>query len=191
MERIHVFGLDCMLRLNFPISGKAVDAIRNVCLALVADAGEPLYLYVLRVALVNVVLSCLLAAFVQLCRMDLSDPPFSATYSPLRKAATAFLILIISPIVETYIMVRLIRLAGLIFDGRLIGSIVSAIVFAMLHSMLRPAWGIVVFPAFLSMSFSYFTLANRFGGKKAVLSVAAMHSLQNVPGAISFAFSGV
>lgn len=177
--------------LSVPIADKAVNAIRNVYLVLITDVGGFPCLYVLRVALVNVTLSGLLAALVQLFWMDLSGSPFSVAYSPLRKAVTVFLMLIISPIVETYIMVRLIRLIGLVFDGRLMVSIILAIVFAMLHSMVSPAWGVIVFPVFFTMSLSYSILVHRFGGKKAFWSVTAMHSLQNIPGAVSFAFSGV
>lgn len=158
---------------------------------MITDVGKPLCLYVLRVALVNIALSGLLAVFVQLFFMELSGSPFDVAYSPARKAVAAFLMLSISPIVETYIMARLIRIIGFALDGKGMVAIISAGFFAILHAIVNPAWGIIVFPAFYTMSLSYLVLVRHSGRKVAFWGVAAMHSLQNIPGAISFVFSGV
>lgn len=180
-----------MLRLNIPVADKAVRAICSICLAIMTDVGGRPGFYVLRVALVNTALSGLLAMFVQLSGGDFSGSPFGVNYSPGGKAATIFLVLIASPIVETYIMARLIRIIGFALDGKGMVAIISAGFFAILHAIVNPAWGIIVFPAFYTMSLSYLVLVRHSGRKVAFWGVAAMHSLQNIPGAISFVFSGV
>jgi len=133
--------------------------------------------YVVRAFLLCVVPSFFLSGLVQLLLPDARRPDFSVFHGPLGPAFAMFLLIVVSPVIETLMLVPIViglqRLAGA--GAAVVGS---ALIWALLHASQAPAWGLIVWWPFLIMAIALLTWRER-GLGQAMLIVIAIHALQN------------
>ena len=92
--------------------------------------------------------------------------------------ATVVLLVIVSPLIETLIMAAILELL-LRFLPPVAAIVLSAIGWGIAHSMVAPAWGLVIWWPFLIFSTLYVTWSKR-SIWMAVAIVFAVHALQNL-----------
>lgn len=126
----------------------------------------------------SVLLSILLAAVVP--NIEESMPDFDVPHiHPLAKFVS---IVVISPIVETLLMA-----AGIYLTARVVRSpwrvaLVTGVLWGGLHSLMAPAWGLIIWWPFFVFACAWITWRRR-SWSAAFGAVAAIHALQNfVPG---------
>jgi len=109
--------------------------------------------------------------------IDLAAPASGTPDFPVGGATFLALVLVVAPLAETLLMVpplwALARLAG---PGA--AAIGSALLWAGLHSLAVPLWGLVVWWPFLILSVVLLTWRRR-GLGTALLMVAGIHAMQN------------
>ena len=93
-------------------------------------------------------------------------------------AATVILLVIVSPLIETLIMAAVLELL-LRFLPPAAAIALSAIGWGIAHSLVAPAWGLVIWWPFLIFSTLYVTWSKR-SVWMAVAIVFAVHALQNL-----------
>jgi hypothetical protein len=98
-----------------------------------------------------------------------------------------FSIVVFSPVVETLLMMPVLWALSHAAQKPMLLAILSAAVWAALHSLLAPAWGLVIAWPFYVFSRAY--LAWRpYGWWKAVGVTACIHAFQNLFGVLAMAF---
>ncbi|AOS46000.1 hypothetical protein Verru16b_03091 [Lacunisphaera limnophila] len=105
-----------------------------------------------------------------------SDTPDFRGMSPL---FIAIMICVVSPLVETLMMVVLFAGLRLFLKGQVPLAIVSCLLWAGLHSLSAPAWGLGVFWPFLIFSICYLNWETR-SRRHAIYMTAALHALHNL-----------
>ena len=118
-------------------------------------------------------MSLLLSVLAQWLLPAIERPMFIVT-----GAATVILLVIVSPLIETLIMAAVLELL-LRFLPPTAAIILSAIGWGIAHSMVAPAWGLVIWWPFLIFSTLYVTWSKR-SVWMAVAIVFAVHALQNL-----------
>jgi membrane protease YdiL (CAAX protease family) len=150
--------------------------------------GRPLYLawlprflfetdsvlprYIAKAWLTALVPSIALSALVRLVAADAAAPQF-----PGEAGALVLFVVFLGPALETLLLA--LPLLGL---NRLFGPgpavVGSALIWAVVHSLVVPAWGLVIWWPFLIMSIAFLTWRRR--GLLMALGIAfAIHALQN------------
>lgn len=145
-------------------------------LRFLTDTEQPITRYVPRAALLTLVPAMLLGFLVGALIPD-GAPEFGAEGWPLFIGVVFF-----SPVIETLMM-------GLVFwpirrvTPRLLNrAVLSAIVWALLHSAAAPAWGLVVLWPFFVFSLCFLSWEKR-GTARALLVTGLVHATHNlVPG---------
>jgi membrane protease YdiL (CAAX protease family) len=98
-----------------------------------------------------------------------------------------FLLIVVSPIVETLILLPMV-----LFLRRLFGTgpavVASAVLWGVAHSLEAPGWGLVVWWPFLVMSVALLTWRAE-GLGKALAVVVSIHALQNAVGGFLLLFA--
>ena len=92
--------------------------------------------------------------------------------------STVILLVIVSPLIETLIMAAVLELL-LRFLPQVAAIALSAIGWGIAHSLVAPAWGLVIWWPFLIFSTLYVTWSKR-SIWMAVAIVFAVHALQNL-----------
>jgi hypothetical protein len=118
-------------------------------------------------------ISLLLSVLAQWLLPAIERPMFIVT-----GAATVILLVIVSPLIETLIMAAVLELL-LRFLPPTAAIILSAIGWGIAHSMVAPAWGLVIWWPFLIFSTLYVTWSKR-SIWLGVAIVFAVHALQNL-----------
>ena len=117
--------------------------------------------------------SLLLSALAQWLLPAVERPDFVVT-----GPATVALLVIISPLVETLIMAAVLEVL-LRFLPPAAAIVLSAIGWGIAHSLVAPAWGLVIWWPFLIFSTLYVTWSKR-SAWLGVAIVFAVHALQNL-----------
>lgn len=92
-------------------------------------------------------------------------------------AVAVLLVVVVAPLLETLLMtVPLALMARLLGPGP--AAVGSALLWAVLHSLAAPIWGLVIWWPFLILSVAMLTWRER-GWTRAILVVAAIHALHN------------
>jgi hypothetical protein len=136
--------------------------------------------YIFRMALFAFIPSVLLSSLLYATGLfEQIGPDFESQSSHTSALAMAFGIAVISPIVETLVMSLIFFLLAFLFKSRLMLAILSAVLWASLHSLLSPAWGLVVWWPFFVFSCAYLTWRKQ-SWLKAVWTTCCIHVLQNL-----------
>jgi hypothetical protein len=136
--------------------------------------------YIIRMAIISLVPSIMVSILVSVSGMFPEDasPPF-----PVRNFESAVasipILVILCPIVETLLMSFGLKLISLFTKKQVILAVLSAILWALLHSLVSPAWGLVVFWPFFVFSSAYIAW-RRKSWLKAFWVAACIHALQNL-----------
>ena len=97
-----------------------------------------------------------------------------------------FVLVLVSPPMETFLMVPILRVLSFVTKREIPLAAISACVWAGLHSLMVPAWGLGVIWPFFVFSCSYLHWRKR-SFWAALLVTSCIHLLQNlVPGLIYF-----
>ncbi|MHC4629295.1 MAG: hypothetical protein ACYTDV_20130 [Planctomycetota bacterium] len=140
--------------------------------------------YVLHAALISFVPSVVitLALAASGIMTEQSAPVFEG--SPL---FLLLMIVLIGPPIETLMMVPILWILSFLTKRTVPLAAMSALVWAALHSLLAPAWGLGVIWPFFVFSCAYLTWRKR-SFWRAILVTSCVHSLQNLlPGIIAVA----
>jgi membrane protease YdiL (CAAX protease family) len=140
--------------------------------AFLFDGNEPKLAYVLKAWLLALVPSFALSALVNLMARPTEGPDI-----PVEGSVSLLLLIVVGPLLETLIMAAIVLgLRRLIGPGPAV--IVSAILWAIGHSLVASVWGLVVWWPFLIFSIAFLT----WRGRSLLLALAlvtAIHGLQN------------
>jgi membrane protease YdiL (CAAX protease family) len=128
--------------------------------------------YIGKAWLVDLLPSLALAALVSLVVPE--DAHHKAHYDSLLRV---LLTVLVGPFVETLLMIPPLLILNRLFGPR-IAVLGSALLWATLHSLSAPAWGLVVWWGFLILSIAFLTW-RRDGLGSAILVVFAIHALGN------------
>jgi hypothetical protein len=141
-------------------------------------ADEPAWRYLLKAWALALVPSVALGALFGWLLPDLAGPDF-----PLQigKPLLVFLLVIVSPVVETLILMPLVLILRR-FVGPGPAVIASALLWAGAHSLQAAGWGLVVWWPFLIMAVALLAWRAR-GLWTAFALVLSIHALQNAAGA--------
>ena len=124
--------------------------------------------------------SIALAALIGMLFPNASQPDF-----PVSPAMQIFLIVILSPVVETLIMGSILLIL-LRFVSPTVAVVLSAIGWGLFHSSFHPTWGLVIWWPFLIFSTLFVTWRSR--SLAAAFAIPALvHALQNLPPALMLA----
>ena len=124
--------------------------------------------------------SIALAYLVSTIFPDASQPEF-----PVSPGMQIFLIVVLSPVVETLIMGSALLIL-LRFVSPSVAVAISAIGWALFHSSFHPTWGLVIWWPFLIFSTLFVVWRNR--SLLAAFAIPALvHALQNLPPALMLA----
>ncbi len=141
--------------------------------------------YVLRTGLISLLPSLAIAFVLGICGVitEETGPAFEA--SPLELIV---LMVIVCPPIETLLMGLVLRILSLITKRCIPLAAMSAFVWACLHSIAAPAWGLGVIWPFFVFSCSYLAWRQR-GWWRAILVTSCVHAFQNLLPAIVAAAS--
>jgi membrane protease YdiL (CAAX protease family) len=136
------------------------------------DTGSSVVRYVVKAWLLALVPSIALSALVRLVAADAAAPEF-----PGEAGKLVLFIVFVGPALETLLLaLPLLALNRLIGAGPAV--IGSALIWAAVHSLVVPIWGLVIWWPFLIMSIAFLTWRRK--GLFQALGVAfAIHALQN------------
>ena len=97
------------------------------------------------------------------------------------------MIVLIGPPLETLLMVPILWMLSFLTKRQVPLAAMSACVWAVMHSLAAPAWGLCIFWPFFVFSCSYLTWRKR-AFWRAILVTSCIHSLQNLlPGIVAVA----
>ncbi|MBL7152441.1 MAG: hypothetical protein ISS79_01900 [Phycisphaerae bacterium] len=99
------------------------------------------------------------------------------------------LIVAVSPIIETLLLSVILRLLSLVTKARYSLAVMSCVVWAGMHSLASPAWGIVVAWPFFVFSCAYLAW-RRKSWWHAVAAACLIHMLQNLLPGFAIALTG-
>lgn len=132
--------------------------------------------------LVAAIPALLLAAAVQQLLPDATGPEF-----PIGGWWAVFLLAIFSPVIESLIMAVALNLLLKIFPAS-VAIVLSAVGWGILHGLLAPGWGLVIWWPFLIFSTIYTVWRSR-GFLAGVGMASAVHGLNNLLPALTIAFA--
>jgi hypothetical protein len=140
--------------------------------------------YVLRAALISFLPSMVIVVIA--ASLGIMDDKSSPSF----EGGAVFLLLmivLIGPPIETLLMAPILWVLSRITKREVPLAAMSALVWAVLHSLLAPAWGLGVIWPFFVFSCSYLTWRKR-SFWRAILVTSCVHALQNLlPGIVAVA----
>lgn len=133
-------------------------------------------LYVLRAGLISLLPSLVLVSVLATTGLITQEttPSFEGSAVGL-----FVMIVIIGPPIETLLMALVLRILSFITKRRIPLAVMSACLWACLHSIAAPAWGLGVIWPFFVFSCSYLTWRER-AWWRAILVTSCVHAFQNV-----------
>ena len=138
----------------------------------------PMWKYILCMGLVSFVPS--MTIVVVLVGAGVINEQTSPSFGRVLNPAAEFVgMTIFSPIAETFLMSFFLWLMSFATKRRIVLAMMSAFVWAGLHSMLAPAWGFGVLWPFFVMSCAYLAW-RRKSWFHAILAASCVHMLQNL-----------
>ncbi len=144
--------------------------------AFLADTDQPKALYILKGWLLTIVPSLALAALIGVISTAVAGEAQGPSF-PQRGPVLVLLLVLFAPVVETLLMVPPLLLLNRLF-GAPVAAILSALGWAIVHSLQVPIWGLIIWWPFFV--FSVVLLVWR---EKSLLTgmliVTAIHALQN------------
>lgn len=146
----------------------------------------PVWKYVLRMWLIGFVPSVILAIVLSATGVltEESGPDLSGDLHP---AVMFFAIVVVSPVLETLAMGVVLKLLSLLTRRRYALAVMSCMVWAGLHSLASPLWGLTIVWPFFIFSCSYIAWRRR-SWLHAVMVTCVIHLLQNLlPGILLLA----
>ena len=157
---------------------------RGWLLSWLFDNEISMFDYVLRAGLISFLPSVMIAVILAASGImtEQSSPTFEG--NPLFLLP---MIVLIGPPIETLLMVPILWILSFLTKREVPLAAMSACVWAGLHSLLAPAWGLGVIWPFFVFSCAYLTWRKR-AFWRAILVTSCVHSLQNLlPGIIAVA----
>lgn len=129
-------------------------------------------LYILKVYALALVLGLSIAFLIDYLFPNAESPVFELNIF------TFLSVVLIAPVLETLIMIPIIALVRKVTSNVLYVSIISALTWSLMHSLIVPLWGIGVFALFflMSMAYQYWDSHSR---TRALLVVTMIHALNN------------
>ena len=149
-------------------------------LSLLFDNQISMWKYVLRTGLISLIPSLIISMILGLTGVmtEETGPEFEGS------AIGLFIgLVIIGPPLETLLMGGLFRILSFITKRPVRLAIISAIIWAGVHSLLAPAWGLGVIWPFFVFSCSYLGW-RRCSWRRAILVTSCVHAFQNTLPAI-------
>ncbi len=144
--------------------------------AFLADTSQPKALYILKGWLLTILPSIALAVLIGIISTTIAGQAQGPSFAQ-RGPLLAFLLVVFAPVVETLIMVPPLLLLNRLF-GPAAAAILSALGWAIVHSLQVPIWGLIIWWPFFV--FSVILLVWR---EKSLLTgmliVMAIHGMQN------------
>lgn len=153
------------------------------------DIRVPLRKYVVRMWLIgfvpSIVIALLLSATGALTSQ--SGPDFGSDKAP---AVAVFIgVVVVGPFVETLLMGVVLKLLSFITRRRYALAVISCLLWAGVHSLASPLWGVAVFWPFFVFSCSYLAW-RRVSWWRAVWVTSLIHMFQNLLPGIGLLFTG-
>lgn len=150
-------------------------------LSLLFDNRISMHMYILRTGLISLVPSVIIAIILGLFGIISEEmgPDFKGSALSLLIG-----IVILGPPIETLLMGGLFRVLSFITKRKVQLAMMSAVVWAGLHSIVAPAWGLGVIWPFFVFSCSYLAWLQR-AWWRAVLVTSCVHAFQNILPAIT------
>jgi len=142
----------------------------------------PMRKYIVRMALISLIPSILISILVAVLGLgDQGAPPgFDGSGATATEAWTFFLLVVlIGPFLETLLLSFGIWFLSRFTQVNVMIAIVSALLWACLHSLMLPTWGLVVFWPFVVFSCAYITWRQK-SWLKAIWAAFCIHALQNL-----------
>lgn len=147
----------------------------------------PMRKYIFCMAFISIVPSLLVAGLIATCGAfgETPGPHIEKTdFGGPILAGLVFIVLVAAgPIVETLMMSLGIWILSLCTTRKVLIAILSAILWAALHALASPAWGLIVCWPFFVFSCAYLAWRQK-SWLKAVWVVFCIHALQNLLGAL-------
>jgi len=137
-----------------------------------SNIEQPILVYAFKVSLLVFVISLPLSYLLDFIFPNADSPDFELSID------TFLGVVIMAPILETFLMIPIILILQKFIKNIAILSILSALFWGVIHSSLFTFWGIVVFPLFFFM-----TMACKYLDKislgHAILVVMVIHAINN------------
>ncbi|GMV91316.1 MAG: hypothetical protein AMXMBFR82_10940 [Candidatus Hydrogenedentota bacterium] len=149
----------------------------------------PMRKYIVCMALISLIPSILISAMVAALGLgnQNSPPGFEASGATATQAWMFFLLVVlVGPFLETLLLSFGIWLISWFTHVRAMIAVVSALLWACLHSLMLPTWGLVVFWPFVVFSCAYLTWRQK-SWIKAIWVAFCIHALQNLLPGIALA----
>ena len=145
-------------------------------LSLLFDNKISIWKYILRTGLISLVPSIIIALI-----LGLSGAITEDTGPEFEGSAPGLLIslVIIGPLLETLLMGGGLWILSFIIKRQVLLAIISAFIWAVMHSLIAPAWGLVVIWPFFVFSCSYLAWRKR-SWRHAILITSCVHAFQNI-----------
>lgn len=138
--------------------------------------------YVLRAALISFLPSMMIVCILAVSGVMTEERAPTFEGNPL---LVLFMIVLIGPPIETFLMVPILWILSFLTKREVPLAAMSACVWAAVHSLLEPAWGLGVIWPFFVFSCSYLTWRKR-SFWRAILITSCVHSFQNLlPGIVA------
>jgi membrane protease YdiL (CAAX protease family) len=139
---------------------------------LLANTNQPLRLYIFKVYILALCIGLTITFLLDFLAPNAESPDFEM-------GLTSFIVIVfVCPMLETFLMIPIISLIRKITSNILYVSIISAFIWAIMHSLQIPLWGVGVFTLFFLMSMAYQYWDTHSRGH-ALLVVMMIHALNN------------
>jgi len=132
--------------------------------------------YILRAGLISLVPSVIIAIILGMTGVITEDtgPEFEGSALGL-----LFTLVIFGPLLETLLMGGGLWILSFITKRQVLLAIISAFIWAVMHSLFAPAWGLVIIWPFFVFSCSYLAWRKR-SWWHAILVTSCVHAFQNI-----------
>jgi len=149
----------------------------------------PFWKYVLLMGVISLVPSLLLAGILASAGIvnEQTGPVFKAPEGvpPIVFGASLFLgFLCLSPIVETLLLAFTLWILSFTVERNILRAVFAALIWAGLHSLAAPAWGLVIWWPFFIFSCAYISW-RRVSWPHAFLAAGLIHMIQNILPAVA------
>jgi len=129
-------------------------------------------LYCIKASLLALVIAVGLTFIVSLFVEVSEGPQFEATLTD------AFGLVILSPVLETLLMIPIIWIVFKLTGNMVVTAVVNALIWAVLHSLAFPMWGLFVFMSFVIFGIGY-QVWRQVSWKTGALVAFGIHALLN------------
>jgi hypothetical protein len=157
------------------------ESKQNWLLSRLFDINTPIPKYVLLAGLISLIPSLVISITLNLLGI-MNEETLPEFEGPVVLVAISFIL--IGPPIETFIMVSILKVLSFITKRTIRLAIMSAIVWAFMHSLAAWAWGLVVVWPFFVFSCSYLSWRKK-SFWHAILITSGVHAFQNVLPAIA------